>query len=367
MGRNSMKIKRLINCFIPVSICNFECGYCYIPQCEGRKKNLMPQWSVEPATVAKALSRKRLGGICFMNICGDGETLIPKEVPQIIIELLKEGHFIEVVTNGTLTNRFEEIFQADPKLLAHLEFKFSYHYEQLKKKNMFNVFWNNVLAAKEHGCSFTVELTPHDELIPYIDDIINDCIDHVGAKCHITTAYNYQDNFSLLTKLSREEYLKHWGKFESPMFDFKMSILGQKRKEYCYAGEWLMSVDLASGIAHQCYFGLSQNIYKNINKPLKWMAIGKHCAYPCCFNGHALMAFGAIPEFAKDINYAMIRNRVCNDGTEWLSPEVKEAFSSKFIESNQPYSAMKKGINKLIQYTTKIAHKTERIFRNKQG
>lgn len=300
-----------------------------------------------------------------MNLCGDGETLIPKEVPQIIIELLKEGHFLEVVTNGTLTDRFEEIFREDSKLLSHLEFKFSYHYEQLKNKNMFDVFWGNVMAAKAHGCSFTIELTPHDELIPYIDDIIQDCIQHVGAKCHITTAYNYQENFSLLTELPKDEYIKHWSRFESPMFDFKMSLLGQKRSEYCYAGEWLMSVDLASGIAHQCYFGVAQNIYKDISKPIKWIAVGRQCVYPLCYNGHALIAFGAIPELAQDITYAMIRNRVCDDGSEWLTPEVKKAFSSKFIESNDPYTPMEKLVNsgeKFIGYCGKAVNKAANLL-----
>lgn len=57
-----MKVKRLINCFIPVSICNFECRYCYIPQCEGRKKNLMPEFKLSASEIAQALSIKRLGG-----------------------------------------------------------------------------------------------------------------------------------------------------------------------------------------------------------------------------------------------------------------------------------------------------------------
>ena len=185
-----MKIKRLINCFIPVSVCNFECSYCYVPQCEGRKKNIMPNFRLAADEISRALSAERLGGACFMNICGDGETLIPKEVPGIIKALLREGHVIEVVTNGTLTDRFNEIFDCEPELLSRLEFKFSYHYEQLLKKKLKDVFWENVDNARNHGCSITVELTPHDELLPLIEDIKKDCMEHVGALCHVTTALN---------------------------------------------------------------------------------------------------------------------------------------------------------------------------------
>lgn len=282
-----------------------------------------------------------------MNICGDGETLIPKEVPEIIKALLKEGHIIEVVTNGTLTNRFNEIFECEPELLSRLEFKFSYHYEQLINKNLKEVFWENVKNAKNHGCSFTIELTPHDELVPLIEDIKDDCMKHVGALCHITTAFNYQKNFELLTKFSKEKYSEIWGSFHSPMFDFKMSVLGKKRNEYCYAGEFLMSVDLASGNAKQCYSGREQNIYDDINKPIKWNAVGRHCPYPMCFNAHALMVFGAIPELATNIHYTDIRNRKCKDDSEWLSPVVKKAFESKFIETNNIYSMPKKLFNEV--------------------
>ena len=332
-----MKIKRLINCFIPVSVCNFECSYCYVPQCEGRKKNIMPNFRLAADEISRALSAERLGGACFMNICGDGETLIPKEVPGIIKALLREGHVIEVVTNGTLTDRFNEIFDCEPELL-----------------------WENVDNARNHGCSITVELTPHDELLPLIEDIKKDCMEHVGALCHVTTAFNYQKEFELLTSLSREEYLKAWGSFNSPMFEFKMSVLGKKRCEYCYAGEFLMSVDLASGIAKQCYCGRQQNIYDSLNKPLKWNAIGKHCVYPMCFNAHALMVFGAIPELATNVHYTDMRNRICKDGSEWLQPVVKEAFESKFIESNKKYSTMKKVINEADIFAQRVVRKVRK-------
>ena len=356
-----MKIKRLVNCFIPVSVCNFDCRYCYVPQVEGRKKNKMPDWRCAPEEIRKALSVSRLEGTCFMNICGDGETLIPKEVPEIIRNLLLEGHVLEVVTNGVLSERFDEILAFDSKLLERLEFKFSYHYEQLKNRGLLDVFWNNVLRARNRGCSFTIELVPHDELIPLIDEIKLDCISHVGALCHVTTTYDYSNNMKINSKLSEEEFIKTWGQFDSPMFDFKMSLIHQKRNEYCYAGEYLMSVDLATGEAHQCYFGRKQNIFENVESPLKWNAVGKNCYYPICFNAHALLVFGAIPKLAQGIYYTDIRNRTCGDGSEWLKEPVKSAFQSKFIDSNLEYSGLKKIINAADLISQEVCQKIKRM------
>ena len=85
--------------------------------------------------LANVFQKRGLGGTCIINLTGGGETLIPKEMPQYIYQLLLQGHFLEVVTNGTLTSRFDEIAKFPRNLLEHLEFKFSFHYAELKKKD----------------------------------------------------------------------------------------------------------------------------------------------------------------------------------------------------------------------------------------
>ena len=34
--------------------------------------------------------------------------------------------------------------------------------------------------------SFSIEMTPYDDLEPYIDEIKNYCMEHYGALCHVT-------------------------------------------------------------------------------------------------------------------------------------------------------------------------------------
>ena len=65
-----------------------------------------------------------------------------------------------------------------------------------------------------------------------------------------------------------------------------------------------------------------------IDRPINFSAIGRGCPEAHCFNSHAWLAFGDIPEHDAP-SYADIRNRSCSDGTEWLNSKTKEFFNSK--------------------------------------
>lgn len=336
------KMKKFIDIYIPVTTCNLRCEYCYITQ-NGLFANELPKFKYSPEYIAKALSKERLGGPCHLNMCGGGETLLPVELIEIIRKLLEEGHYIFIVTNGLLTERFNEIIKFPVDLLERLGFKFSFHYKELKKRNKMNVFFENIKKIKKAGCSFTVELTPHDEIIGDIDSIKEICMKEVGALCHVTVArlHDVKKNIPILTKHSKEEYKNIWGEFKSEFFDFKMSIFNTKRIEFCYAGAWSYNLDLGTGELKQCYASnFSQNIYKNIKVPLKELAIGR-CKLPHCYNGHVFLTTGLIPELDTP-TYAEMRNRKPVDGIEWLSPKMKSFLSSKLIELNKEYDLNKK-------------------------
>lgn len=273
-----------------------------------------------------------------------GETLLAPELICYIKELLEEGHYVMVVTNATLTKRFDEIAKFPKELLTHLFFKFSYHYMELKKRNLLDVFFSNVCKMRDAGASFTLEATPSDELIPYIHEMQEAAIKHVGAINHVTIARDERvpGELPILTNMSREEYKKTWSVFNSEFFDYKMSIFGVKRKEFCYAGAWSLYVNLATGVATQCYCSyFQQNIFENIEKPIVFKPIGNNCKLEHCFNGHAFLVLGLIPELSAP-TYGEIRNRICADGSEWLKPEMKAFMSTKLYESNTEYSKLAK-------------------------
>ena len=348
-------LKRFIDLYVPVTTCTLHCHYCYIYH-TGLFKNKIPEFRYSPEVVKKALSKERLGGTCLINICGGGETLLPPQMTDYIRVLLENGHYVMVVTNGTVSRRFEEISQFPPELLSRLFFKFSYHYIELKKKNLFNLFFSNIRKMRDAGCSFTLELTPNDESIPLIDEIQKMAIDEVGAMCQITIARNEiapsRDN-PILTNLSREEYFKTWDSFKSDMFEYKKRIFGQKRTEFCYAGDWSFVLDLGTGIMRQCYCHFkTQQIFEVPEAPIDFTPIGHYCELPHCHNGHAFLTLGCIPEH-ESITYAQLRNRVCTDGSEWLKPNVKEFFSCKLKDNNREYSWLEKKVHTL-RYSQRV-------------
>ena len=53
------KIKRFIECIVPVTACNLRCHYCYVIQNDYRT-NKIPKFEYSPEYIAKALSKKRL-------------------------------------------------------------------------------------------------------------------------------------------------------------------------------------------------------------------------------------------------------------------------------------------------------------------
>lgn len=338
-----MKIKRFIDCLIPVTTCNFRCHYCYITHNRMFSAKL-PTWKYTPEQMGQALSVNRLGGVCLFNFCGGGETLLPPEMPELIRQVLLQGHYIMVVTNGSVSPRFDEICSFDPALLKRLFFKFSFHYEQLTTKKRLDTFLDNVQKVRDAGCSCTIELTPHDEMIPLIGEIQQVCMERLGALCHITVTRNEKvSDFPLLTELPPEEFKKAWQVFDSKLFDFKYSVFSQKRSEFCYAGDWSAYLDFDSGTLRQCYRGkrLVKDLFAHPHARIPWSAIGRHCYNGHCFNAHAFLTLGVIPELQTPA-FAEMRDRTCSDGSHWLSDDMREFFSSKLCESNREYSSWRK-------------------------
>ena len=337
------ELKRFISIYVPLQTCTLRCDYCYITH-QRKFNNKLPNFTCAPDLVKKALNKERLGGTCLINFCAGGETLLAPEIPQYIKVLLEEGHYVMVVTNATIDRAFDEMAQWPKELLERLFFKFSYHYLELKKRNLLDRFFNNVHKMRDAGASFTLEITPYDELIPYIEELKDLAIQEVGAIPHVTVARDehFMGEKPILSEMSRDEYQRTWSVFDSKLFDYKLSIFGVKRKEFCYAGEWGGILNLLTGEFQQCYLSnVSQNIYKDVKSPIKWRPIGNFCKEPHCYNGHAWISLGVIPELTAP-THAELRNRLCVDGTEWLWPKMKNFMSQKLYNNNKQRSFISK-------------------------
>ena len=97
------KIKRCIEVSFDCP-CNLACSYCYLPMRnngntpdyygKNNYKKILQEYDTEH--IGKVMSKRRLGGACFINITGGGETLIYEDVVDITRELLTQGHYLRL-------------------------------------------------------------------------------------------------------------------------------------------------------------------------------------------------------------------------------------------------------------------------------
>lgn len=311
--------------------CNLRCEYCYIAQRRGYRDKLF-SIPYDLDFLRRAFSLKRFGGRCLIGLGSTGETLLSLELIPVIRMLLEEGHYVMIVSNGTVAKAYDEIAAFPDDLRKHLFIKFSFHYLELKRLKLFDVFWSNVEKMKRAGISYTLEITPYDRLIPHIPDIKQMFEERAnGAMPHFTIARDDRTGgIDILSELSVEEYEKTWGQFESKLFEFKMSLYHRKIKNYCTAGEKAFSLDLQSGRINQCVaHGSIGNLYDDICDRVEFDAIGGHCLLPYCFNGHLYLSIGLCEDIDAPTYYEL-RDREDREGNHWVNGEIKEIFLQRF-------------------------------------
>lgn len=335
-------VKKVFTLGVPLSICNFRCHYCYLAQRPVAYQGVQPKMKYSPEQVARALSPKRLGGLAFFNICADGETLLLKDLDLYVKRLAELGHFPEIVTNCTITPMLEKILAFDKELLAQIEFKCSFHYLELKKRNLLDRFAANVNKIWDAGASACVEITPSDELMPYIDEIKDFSLKNFGALPQFTIARDDRTKgIDILSKLPKNEYFKTWDQFHSPLFDYKKILFSKRQEEFCYAGIWSAWINLATGQAQACYCGRALgDVFADPESDFPTYPVGK-CSIAYCYNGHAWLTWGDIPQ-STEYTYADLRNRVRSDGREWLQPKLKNFFSTHLCDNNEELSDAEK-------------------------
>lgn len=330
------EIKYFFECLIPITVCNFRCHYCYVIQ-RGSNSMKMPSMRYSPKYIVEALSQKRIGGIAYFSICGAGETLMVKELPDLVQGLLQEGHYINLTTNGTFTKGIDNILTKANTHCNRIQFAFSLHYFELLRTNKLDTFFDNINKVRNAGCSFLVQLNLCDEYEPYIAEIMNICKEKVGAYPQIAATRkenNLQNDIELYTHHTVNEYLKIGQKFDSPLFEFTMKNFNVKQKKYCLNGLTGGVINLETGIYKPCYLSpIQQNIFDNINKAIKYIPIGRHCKSPFCMNSSHFIAIGCIPSYDAP-TYVALRNRLCSDGTEWYNSTMKIALDCKLFKKH---------------------------------
>ena len=360
---NAANIKKMLLFSIPMTICNLRCHYCYLSQRDEFTTGIQPIMSYTPEQVGYALRPERLGGYAYCNFCADGETMLVKDIDQYIRALVVQGHYAEIISNMTISSILDRFLAWGPELLAQIEFKCSFHYLELKKRGLLELFAANVNRAWAAGASINLEFVPTDELIPYIDEMKEFSLSHFGALPHLTIARDDRtEEIGYLTKLTMEEYDQVWSQFNSSFWEFKKSIFGIRENRFCYAGKWSCYINLTNGNTLPCYFGNSMgNVFEDPDSVFPEMPVGK-CELAHCYNGHVYMTFGIVPG-ATTVGYGDIRDRLRTDGTHWLQPELKAFFNTKLNKANKQLSIHERANiynGYYTEYLTEIWHKLKR-------
>ena len=358
---NKDRLKRYFDVYVPVTRCNLQCSYCYITQLHVASAEVWPL-DYTLSHIRKALSRERLGGTCLLNLCGAGETLLAPYIVELTRELLEEGHYVMLVTNGLPTKRIKELTEEIPEdLQKHLILKISFHFMELKSKGLLDKYFDNIHLIEGSNISFTVELTPSDDAIPYIDEIKKVCLKNLGVLCHITVARDESKReIPILSSLSREDYIKVWGQFDSPLFDFKMRIFGESRKEFCYNGLWGGHINMENGSLSQCYRLRPTRIFDNLSAPIDFWPVGK-CEMAHCYNGHSWLTLGMIPELITP-TYLEMRDRVTIDGRHWVGEEMRQFMSQKLSDNNEMLTSKDKHLAMYKNKTQKLVYSVRSLI-----
>ena len=362
------KVHKFIECALPVTVCNLECSYCYVIQRHNRSMQ-MPKLKYSPELIGKGLSKARWGGTCYFSICGAGETLIPKESVEIAAEILKQGHFVNITTNGTLSKRFDELVALPEEHRQRIHIAFSFHYLELVRTKLLNTFFDNVDKVRDAGCSFLVQINLCDEYIEQLEEIKRLCLARTGALPQVAATRkenNLTSDIEFLTNLPLEKYLSLGREVDSPLFEFTMRNFNVRQGGFCYAGDWTGQLDLGTGMLSRCYGSvIRQDIFRDTKKPIDFCAVGRHCGSLFCMNSSHFLSLGAIPDAYQDVTYAGLRNR---RHAGWYSSRMDEFLSSKLIETNRPYAASKRiqvQLYALYEFTYKHLAAVKRSLRKR--
>ena len=247
---------------------------------------------------------------------------------------------MSIVTNATISKTLDEMLTLPGILLERLFFKISFHYKELKRLKLFDLFWGNVEKIKRSKCSYTLEMVPGDEEEPLMEEIEEMCAERSGGIMpHLTFARDStKPGNDLLSDCPVDEYRKKWGRYSSILFELKSQWYGRNMRAYnCYAGSWSYTTNAMTGDIKACYRReVIGNLFDKEMKIFPSVAVGKDCRLEYCFNNHAFLAWGTVPEI-KCASYLETRDKVSEAGEHWVKEPMYRFMAQKLKDNNFEY------------------------------
>lgn len=336
---NSRQIMKTLTLYIPGDACNMRCEYCYITECFKDGRNTTP--AVFVASVDEmiyAFRPERIGGLAHIIVIGKGETLIPPETVPLCKGLLKQGHIVEVVTNGVLSNRIDELLDCDEDCLSRLIIKCSLHWNELKRLNLVDTYFNNIKKALSKGASSYPFLVVGTSYINCLDEIREACLENLGGLPHCTPCVIADSSEQMLDgnryatdpPCTKEFVASIKEKFGSSLFEQSVRFLDvDVKKVFCYAGKWSFGVDLCNGEILKCHnicTGIS--FFENLDEKMPEIEpVCNSCGLASCALQYDMFSMGLIPEVPDVPTYSEM---MCNNS--FFTDTVREMMDFKLYD-----------------------------------
>lgn len=310
------KVSRAITVYVNGNTCNLQCPYCYV-------KNSHPNENPEPMRLnypldqmIRAFNPERLGGIAEVTVIGSAETLLAKEVVPFVHGLLHYGHIVAVVSNATLSTRIDELLDCPKEDLKNLILKASFHYEELKKRELLSVYFQNIKKTIFSGASAFPFVVISPEYSKHLKEIGELITANLGIKAHCSPCNSINNEFDLrfhseFDPQPTEELMQTIDCY----FDTRLYRECVRYKEvdvqntFCYAGRWSLGIDMATGVTYKCHnFRMdSENFYKDVDKPYQWgEPIGMSCAIESCCLQYNFYSENLLPDFPGKYSYGQL-------------------------------------------------------------
>lgn len=326
---------KTITAFVPGTVCNLRCKYCYVGQCVDETHSVPTKFNYPIHTMIAAFSPERIGGIANIVVISAGETLLSNSIILFIHGLLKQGHIVEVVTNLTLSNRVDELLNLDSQYLKRLIVKGSLHWTELKRLSMVDIYFNNMTKIIQAGGSSYPFVTLSQEHYEAIDEIRATCLERIGALPHCSPQVQFRakddinkgGEFECSPKLtpSFKETVKN--KLDSKVFELCARFIDiHPRELYCFAGKYSYSVYLDTGMIGKCHgCESSGNFFENLNTKIELTPIGRDCKISSCGLQYNFIAQGLLAGYDNIPRYSELLYR-----KGLFTDEVMEILSKRY-------------------------------------
>ena len=337
---SNKKIVKYIHAIQSGTICNLSCSYCYVPTLKDEQRNQPVKFNYPLKDIAKAISKERLGGMALITYVGGGETFLTDDSIELLRLFLEEGHIVNAVSNLTYTPAIEKICQFPEELRQRLQFSASFHYLELKRKNLLDTYFDNLQKLDIAGITYYINLTFCEDYVPYMDEIKDICIKKTGRNPFILYCLDANDSWkrsSIYTKEFINELIK---KYDCDYLKIEDDIsYGKYQNKFCYMGDWGFIYNLETGTISACFDSpATQNIVEDLSKPIKFEAVGTCCSSYCSM-GARFLGLGVVPQIKDFPTYSNLYSKVKNYPKNSL---VSSATDVNFSLVNKKYSKFKK-------------------------